>query len=82
VPLAIQEEFQHGGSGEDVESHGVRVQSASREAQFAFCSVALDVLPASSVLRTLWTSHLHGRRDARPGGSYAGAIQVIVLLPH
>jgi hypothetical protein len=66
-----------------VEGHGVRVQSASREAQLAFCCEALDVLPASSVLKTLRMSHLHGRHDERPGAnrvrSHAGAIQAIFL---
>ena len=35
VLSAIQEDFQHGGRREDDGGHGVRVQSASREAQFA-----------------------------------------------
>ena len=39
---------------------------ALRAKRSEFCSVALDVLPASSVLKILRTSHLHGRRDARP----------------
>ena len=45
--------------------------------------MALDVLPVSSVLKTLQMSHLNGRRDARPGANrfrpYVDAIQAIVL---
>ena len=50
---------QHEGSREDVERYGVRVESASREAQFPFYSVALDVLPASFVLRSLLACGRH-----------------------
>ena len=53
MPSAIQEECQHGVSREDVEGHGVRVQSASREAQSALSPWFSVVLPASSVLKNL-----------------------------
>jgi hypothetical protein len=63
----------------------LRVQSASREAQFAFCSVVLRGPPFFLRVETLRTSHLHGRRDARPRvnrfRSHADAIQAIVLQP-
>ncbi len=62
VEVGHPQGLQHEGSREDVEGRGVRVQNASREAQFAVCSVAVDVLPASSVL----TFFLDCRRHMLP----------------
>ena len=59
--------FQHGGSREDVEGHGAECQLRFARSALNPYSVALDVLPASSVLKTLLMSHLHGCRDERPG---------------
>jgi hypothetical protein len=60
--------------------------SASREAQFAFCSVALDVLPASSVLKTLRdvppARSPRRKTKGEPVRSHAVAIQAIALTRH
>ena len=52
--------------GRTTEGHGVRVQGASARSAICYSTPwASVVLPFTSVLKTLRTSHLHGRRDIR-----------------
>ncbi len=77
---------QHRGSRENDGGHGARVQSPSREAQSAFCSVVLrrspcflcvenlaDVPPPRSPRRNTWGQSVR---------SYADGTQAIVLEPN
>jgi len=87
VLSAIQEDFQHGGRREDDGGHGVRVQSASREAQFAFCSVVLRGSPCFLRVKKpcgLPTSMVAAMQDHATQVrflSHVDAIQAIVLVP-
>ena len=73
-------------AGRTTEGHGVRVQSASREAQFAFCSVVLRRPPC--FLRVENLADVPPPRSPRrktkgePVRSHADAIQAIVLVRH